>query len=69
MKKIREKIRCTRNEMHEIFTQAATDLLSGKITQEEYNSLDFDIIPIDFSRFPAIHDDTFQLTRPLRGAT
>ena len=53
-----EKIRCTRNEMHEILTKAVSDCYAGKMTMQEYNALEFDIIPIDFSRFPKLKADT-----------
>ena len=52
------KIRCTRNEMHEILTKAVSDCYTGKMTMQEYNALEFDIIPIDFSRFPKLKADT-----------
>lgn len=53
-----EKIRCTRNEMHKILTKAVSDCYAGKMTMQEYNALEFDIIPIDFSRFPRLKAET-----------
>lgn len=53
-----EKIRCTRNEMHEILKKAISDCYAGKMKMQEYNALEFDIIPIDFSRFPKLKKDT-----------
>ena len=52
------KIRCTRNEMHEILTKAVSDCYAGKMTWEEYRNLDFDIIPVDFSKFPEVTEET-----------
>lgn len=51
-------IKCTRNKMHEILTQAVNDCYNGKMTWEEYSKLDFDIIPLDFSKFPGIKEET-----------
>lgn len=52
------KIKCARNEMHEILTKAVSDCYAGKMTWEEYRNLDFDIIPLDFSKFPTVKKET-----------
>lgn len=52
------KIRCSRNEMKEILKQKINDCYNGKATWEEYRALDFDIIPLDFSSFPEIKEET-----------
>lgn len=52
------KIRCTRQEMHAILKKAVDDCYSGKMSREEYNALEFDIIPLDLSRFDSLKIDT-----------
>lgn len=52
------KIRCTRNEMHEIIKKKVDDYYNGKMAWKEYRALDFDIIPLDLSRFPQIKEET-----------
>lgn len=52
------KIKCTRNEMHEILSQKVNDCYAGKMAWSEYSELEFDIIPLDFSRFPEIKPET-----------
>lgn len=53
-----EKIRCTRQEMNAILKKAVDDCYSGKMSREEYNALEFDIIPLDLSRFDSLKADT-----------
>lgn len=53
-----KKIKCTRNEMHEILTKSVSDCYAGRISWEEYGKLEFDIVPIDFSKFPAVKEET-----------
>lgn len=53
-----EKIRCTRQEMNAILKKAVDDIYSGKMSREEYNALEFDIIPLDLSRFDSLKADT-----------
>ena len=38
-----EKIRCTRNEMHEILTKAVSDCYAGKMTMQEYRKFKAEI--------------------------
>lgn len=52
------KIRCTRQEMNAILKKAVDDVYSGKMSREEYNALEFDIIPLDLSRFDSLKSDT-----------
>lgn len=52
------KIKCTRNEMHEILKNAVNDCYNGKISWKEYGELEFDIMPLDFNRFPEIKEET-----------
>lgn len=51
-------IKCTRNEMHEILKNAVNDCYNGKMSWSEYNKLEFDITPLDFSKFPEIKEET-----------
>lgn len=52
------KIKCTRNEMHKILEEKVNDCYNGKMSWKEYHELDFDIIPLDLSKFPAIKEET-----------
>lgn len=52
------KIKCTRNEMHEILKNAVNDCYNGKMSWSEYSKLEFDITPLDFSKFPEIKEET-----------
>ena len=52
------KIKCKRNEMHEILKKAVSDCYEGKMTWEEYGKLEFDIVPLDFSEFPTVKEST-----------
>lgn len=52
------KIKTTRNEMHEILEKAVSDCYARKMSWKEYQNLDFDIVPLDFSKFPAVREDT-----------
>ncbi len=53
-----EKIRCTRSEKTAILKQAMSNCYNGKVTAAEYDALEFDIIPMDFSQFPYLKTDT-----------
>lgn len=44
--------------MHKILENAVSNCYAGKMSWDEYNNLDFDIIPLDFSAFPAIKEET-----------
>lgn len=52
------KIRCTRSEKNAILKKAISDCYDGKMTMAEYDALEFEIIPIDFSQFPHLKADT-----------
>ena len=52
------KIKCTRNEMYKILKKAISDCHDGKILIEEYSEIEFEIIPLDFSKFPQLKADT-----------
>lgn len=52
------KIRCTRNEMHKILERVISDCYAGKMPMKEYFKIEFDIIPLDFSKFPQFKADT-----------
>lgn len=51
-------ITCTRNEMRDILNKAVFACYAGKMSWEEYRNLQFDIIPIDFSRFLSVKRET-----------
>lgn len=53
-----EKIRCTRNEMLEILQKAATACFKHEMSFADYKNLDFDIIPIDFSKYTKLKSET-----------
>lgn len=51
-------IRCTRNEKSAIMNRLINDCYEGKETFTGCSKIEFDIIPLDFSKFPTIKKET-----------
>ena len=52
------KIKCTKQKMNSILKKAVNDLYAGKISKVEYDKLEFDIVPLDLSRFKKLKPHT-----------